>query len=87
MSVSPYYRAEDKKGAEPKEEIPCRYEYHHGSGKHVLVRADPDINRPIYSFHCFLCNCIDVLIFVGCIALLFFAIRYALYQLENSDGG
>ena len=87
MAVSPYYMADDKKTFETKEEVPVRYEYRHGAGTHVLVRGDPDINRPRYSFHCFLCNCIDALIVVGCIAFLFFAIRYAFYQLENSDSG
>ena len=64
----------------------CHYEYHHGSGKHILVRDDPDINRPKYSFQCFLCNLVDCLIFTGCIAFLFFAVRYALYCLNESGG-
>lgn len=65
----------------------CHYEYHHGTGQHILVRDEnvEDINRPKYSWHCFFCNCIDVSIFVGCIAFLFFAIRYALYLLN--EGG
>lgn len=69
----------------------CYYEYHHGSGRHILVRNNAngmeDLNRPKYSSHCICCNCVDFLIFAGCIAFLFFAIRYALYCLENADGG
>lgn len=61
----------------------CYYEYHHGTGQHILTRSDPDVNRPKYSWKCIACQCCDVLIFVACIAFLFFAIRYAFYCLEN----
>jgi hypothetical protein len=65
----------------------CYYEYHHGSGTHILRKPDPDVNRTKYSVSCICQNFCDILIFVGCIAFLFFAIRYAFYCLENSDGG
>jgi len=67
-----------------KEEDPnCYYEYHHGTGRHVLTRPDPDVNRPKWSWTCVACNCCDLLIFLGCVAFLFFSIRYAFYLLEN----
>jgi len=66
----------------------CYYEYDHASGRHTLQHSKMnDQNKPKYSWKCILCNMVDVLIFAGCIAFLFFAIRYALYCLENSDGG
>ena len=64
---------------------PVDYEYHHGTGKHVLIKPDEDPNRPRYSAKCILCSLIDVLIFVGCIVFLYFAITYALSCLEDSD--
>ena len=63
------------------------YEYHHGRGEHVLVRADPDVNRPRFSVKCIACQCLDCLILTGCILFLYFSIRYALYLLDNADGG
>jgi hypothetical protein len=65
----------------------CYYEYHHGRGAHVLVKPDPDVNRPKYSTSCVCQNCCDFLIFVGCIAFLYFAITFALSLLEDNDGG
>ena len=67
--------------------VPVHYEYDHATGRHYVRKDDPDPNRPKYSWKCCLCQTVDVLIFVGCIAFLFFAIRYALYCLNNSDGG
>jgi hypothetical protein len=59
------------------------YEYDHAKGRHVLVNgSNPDV--PKYSWRCICCNLIDVLIFAGCIAFLYFAVRFALYCLENS---
>ena len=60
------------------------YEYNHGTGRHILVRPDPDVHRPKYSLHCILCNLIDVLVFVGCLAFLFFSVRYALSLLDDN---
>lgn len=64
----------------------CYYEYHHGTGKHILKRSDKNPS-PKYSWKCICCHFIDVLIFVGCIAFLYFAIRYAFYCLENYGDG
>lgn len=75
---------------EEEEENDCYYEYNHATGRHVLVPGNSnktDPNRPNYSLKCCLCNCIDALIFLGCIAFLFFAIRFAFYCLENADNG
>ena len=85
MSTTPYQRQEDP--LKDLEDPNATYIYHHGTGKHILVKSDPDINRPKYSWSCFCCNLLDFLIFAGCIAFLFFSIRYALYLLNNSDGG
>jgi hypothetical protein len=70
-----------------KDDMNAYYAYHHGTGRHTLTRLDPDVNRPKYSMKCICCQCLDVLIFAGCIAFLFFAIRFAFYCLENYGDG
>jgi len=71
----------------------CYYEYNHATGRHLLTRGGSSgaihNGPPKYSWTCCLCNTIDVLIFCGCIAFLYFSIRFAFYCLENygSDGG
>ena len=64
------------------------YDYDHATGRHILKNGDA-LNQPKrkYSWKCCFCNLVDLLMFCGYIAFLFFAIRYALYCLENSDGG
>jgi hypothetical protein len=67
------------------------YEYHHGSGKHVLMKDDmyyDDPNRPRYSVKCCLCHCIDVIIFILIVSFLSFAFWICYYLYKNySDGG
>lgn len=82
-----YDSMQSYKAKDPTDSPDCYYEYHHGTGQHVLVRGDRDTNRPRYSWRCVLCNLVDLLILVGCIAFLYFAIKYALSLLEDSDGG
>jgi hypothetical protein len=65
--------------------VPMEYEYHHGTGRHILMKPDDDPNRPKYSLKCCLCKTLDLAIFIGCIVFLYFAITYALSCLENSD--
>mmetsp|Transcript_10168 Transcript_10168/g.22606 ORF Transcript_10168/g.22606 Transcript_10168/m.22606 type:complete len:87 (-) Transcript_10168:1141-1401(-) len=75
------------------DEEDCYYHYDHASGRHVLNKRQDHQSRrakqpPKYTLKCICCNLIDVLIFVGCIAFLFFAVRYAFYLLDNyGDGG
>ena len=70
----------------------CYYEYNHATGKHILKNgkdSNEALPPPSYSWNCICCNLVDLLMFVGYIAFLYFAIRYALYCLENygNDGG
>jgi hypothetical protein len=64
------------------------YEYHAGTGKHILMKSDPDVNRPTYSVVCFLhylCDCIALSLVVG---FLGFAGWLCYYILNNyGDGG
>mmetsp|Transcript_40201 Transcript_40201/g.84173 ORF Transcript_40201/g.84173 Transcript_40201/m.84173 type:complete len:105 (+) Transcript_40201:37-351(+) len=87
------------------DESDCYYYYDHGTGRHILENStrgsQPEGGRngasrrrqrqpPKYSFMCICCNLVDWLIFAGCIAFLYFAVRFAFYLLENygaGDGG
>jgi len=66
----------------------CYYEYHHGSGRHVLVRGDPQADdRPKYSLQCILCNCCDALVLLLVIAFLGGAFYLSYYLYSNYSGG
>ena len=60
-----------------------QFYYDHASGRHILHRPDQRPRPPRYSFKCILCNLIDVMIVIGCIAFLYFAITYALDLLDE----
>lgn len=64
---------------------PPGYVYHHGRGEHLLIRTDPDINRPKYSFQCCLCHLFDALILVLIIGFLVFAFWLCYYLYNNYD--
>jgi hypothetical protein len=65
-----------------------QFYYDHASGRHILHRPEQRPRPPRYSLKCIFCNIIDVMIVIGCIAFLYFAISYAFYLLdENGDGG
>lgn len=66
---------------------PEGYEYHHGSGQHLLISADKDKNRPKYSFLCFLCYCVDCFVLLLVIGFLVFAGWLCYYLYNMSDGG
>mmetsp|Transcript_29659 Transcript_29659/g.70485 ORF Transcript_29659/g.70485 Transcript_29659/m.70485 type:complete len:97 (+) Transcript_29659:126-416(+) len=75
---------------EPYPDDEAEYYYDHARGRHVLMRKRDHSARqsPTYSFKCFLCNLVDVILFAGCVAFLYFSIRYAFYLLNNyGDGG
>ena len=90
-------RRDDGDGGEPSfdytredEAESTEYYYDHARGRHVLMRKRDSSARqpPTYSFKCVLLNLVDVIIFAGCIAFLYFSIRYAFYLLDNyGDGG
>ena len=61
-----------------------QFYYDHASGRHILYR-DQSPRPPRYSFKCIICNLVDVIIVIGCIAFLYFAVTYAFDLLE--DGG
>lgn len=66
------------------------YEYHHGTGKHILVRkqtADDDPNRPRISCACILHNLLDALILLICLAFLGGAGYLCYYLLTNYGNG
>lgn len=60
-----------------------QFYYDHASGRHILHRADQSPRPPRYSLKCILCNLIDVIIVIGCIAFLYFALTYAFDLLED----
>lgn len=64
---------------------PVGYEYHSGTGKHILVEPDPDVNRPQYSVMCCLCKCLDYSIFLFAIAFLGGAFYLCFYLYNNYD--
>lgn len=64
------------------------YVYHHGSGKHILMKGDTDPNRPTYSLQCCWCYCVDGLCLLIVIAFLIFAFWLPYYLYNNyGDGG
>ena len=75
-------RRDTKPGGDPN----CYYEYHHGTGRHILVQPDPDYNRPRYSLTCILCNCCDALIFLFVIVFLGGAFYLVYYLYSNYSG-
>ena len=80
------YTREDEDGDESAPE----YYYDHARGRHVLMRKRDGSARqpPTYSFKCILFNLFDCILFAGCVAFLYFSIRYAFYLLNNNgDGG
>ncbi len=62
-----------------------QFYYDHASGRHILYRADQSRRPPRCSFKCIVCNLVDVMIVIGCIAFLYFAVKYSFDLLE--DGG
>lgn len=67
----------------------CEYQYHHGTGRHILVKRDKDdddYNQPKYSFHCLLCYCCDALVLLLIIGFLGGA-AYLCYYLYNNYSG
>ena len=65
-----------------------QFYYDHASGNHILHLRGQRPRPPRFSFKCIFCNLIDVMIVIGCIAFLYFAITYAFYLLdENGDSG
>jgi hypothetical protein len=69
---------------------PADYEYHHGSGKHVLMKrgdVDEDYNRPRYSLKCVLCQALDCLVLLLVFAFLGGAFYLCYYLYNNYDGG
>lgn len=69
------------------------YEYHHGSGDHILMRNGYGYNgnnipvKPQYSIKCIACHCVDCLILVAVLAFLGFSLYIAYYVLNNYGGG
>ena len=67
---------------------PVEFEYHHGRGEHVPVRAETDSNRrrpKYYSLSCFFQHCVDVLCFLLVLGFLVFAF-WLCYYLYNNYG-
>ena len=62
------------------------YEYHHGTGKHMLMQQDDDWNRPKYSLQCILCQALDCFILLFVIAFLGGAFYLCYYLYNNYDG-
>lgn len=66
----------------------AEYEYHHGTGKHVLMkRDDDDVARPKWSLTCILCQALDALILVFVLCFLGGAFYLCYYLYNNYDGG
>ena len=65
----------------------CYYEYHHGTGEHILVRRNVDPNQPRFSFMCICCKLLDTLILCTVIGFLGFAGWLCYYLLNNYSGG
>jgi hypothetical protein len=65
---------------------PAGYTYHHGTGEHLLVYPDRDVNRPKYSLHCCLCQCLDCVILLFVFGFLGFAFWLCYYLYNNYDG-
>jgi len=68
---------------------PVDYEYHHGTGKHILMKRDDDddVNRPKYSLKCILCQALDGLILLFVFVFLGGAFYLCYYLYNNYDGG
>jgi hypothetical protein len=66
---------------------PPDYQYNHGTGEHLLVYPDRDVNRPKYSLNCLLCYCVDTLCLLLVVGFLVFAFWLCYYLLNNYDGG
>ena len=67
--------------------VTAHYEYHHGSGKHIL-RKEYDDEVPVCSIRCCLNHILDLLIFCLAIGFLVFAgwlcyYLYTNYQVDN----
>lgn len=67
----------------------AEYEYHHGTGKHILRKHDDEYEyaRPKYSLTCILCQALDCLILLLVIAFLGGAFYLCYYLYNNYDGG
>ena len=64
------------------------YQYHHGTGRHMLMKGDDCLERPKYSFQCCLCYCVDGLCLVIILGFLIFAFWLPYYLYNNyGDGG
>lgn len=74
---------QNSKGNDPD----CYYEYHHGSGRHILVQGDPNDNRPRYSMACILHNGADCVIFLFVIGFLGGSFYLAYYLYNNYGDG
>ena len=69
------------------EESEQNYVYHHGTGKHYLVKED-DSDRKKYSLHCCWEHCVDGTCIVIVVAFLIFAFWLPYYLYNNyGDGG
>jgi len=66
----------------------CYYKYHHGQGRHVLVRGRPDDDeRPNYSLLCLLHHCCDALVWALVLGFLGGAFYLCYYIYNNYEGG
>lgn len=88
----PYSRAYHSRDTDPESmyEGHSYYEYHHGSGDHVLRRGGygGDIPvKPQYSLKCLCCHCLDTIILLAVLAFLGFSLYIAYYVLNNYGGG
>ena len=63
----------------------AHYEYHHGSGRHILMK-DEDDGVPKYSIKCCLCYTLDFLIFSVAIGFLVFSGWLCYYLYTNYQG-
>ena len=63
--------------SENGDEDDCYYYYDHATGRHIIANRRPGHfgarQPPKYSMKCICCNLVDLLIFAGCIAFLYFA--------------
>eukprot|EP00978_Attheya_sp_CCMP212_P022838 scaffold68798_cov52-Attheya_sp.AAC.2 len=64
---------------------PPDYEYHHGTGRHMLMKPDSDVNRPHYSIYCCLCHLCDYCILAFILAFLGGAFYLCYYLYNNYD--
>lgn len=85
----------DNKNDGIDDDVDFEYQYHHGTGEHVLVkkqRRDGDgRNRPTkyYSVQCILCHCVDGICWIIVLGFLIFSfwLCYYIYNNYNDGGG